>query len=428
MGGCKKNLAEVNKTAEAMAGRQMFSNPYSSQNEPLPQGWEMLFDQTTGWPYFIDHNNRSTTWEDPRLQMRQQYGTPPRHIPGGNHSQGVSSPFVREIPVHHVSTGPQASSHGHGHPQTQSPPPQQGPYGYSIYRGQPGHTTPPQAPGHPQPESQQPHYPEQRSIPIVHETSRQPSQPQYPQQQGQGYPQQGQYAQFPQQSNVQGYPQGPQHPGAPPQHAQHPGGPPQHQQQSRPMPSEHSQDTHSSGPVPNYKNQRSQDQEKPQSQRTRDEMDSNTHANGSRHEEASSEPPKVKTPLDKIQDILTAVRELEDRVNSFSGTKKEKEYKYLEEMLTRSMLQLDGIESGADDKIRQSRRQAVKEIQAALDQLELKAFAEETSDTQNSDRKSKDTQLQSEAQTESNNGNSDKKTVQESDPAKVKEMVLESEL
>jgi len=33
---------------------------------PLPEGWEMLYDKTTGWPFFVDHINQTTTWQDPR--------------------------------------------------------------------------------------------------------------------------------------------------------------------------------------------------------------------------------------------------------------------------------------------------------------------------------------------------------------------------
>ncbi|KAJ2958849.1 hypothetical protein NQZ79_g5591 [Umbelopsis isabellina] len=45
------------------------SNSTSTNNGPLPAGWEM---RTTpeGRPYFVDHNTRTTTWVDPR---RQQY-------------------------------------------------------------------------------------------------------------------------------------------------------------------------------------------------------------------------------------------------------------------------------------------------------------------------------------------------------------------
>ena len=46
------------------------------QSEPrqntgiLPPGWEMIFDHTTGWPYFVDHNTHTTTWEDPRIRHK----------------------------------------------------------------------------------------------------------------------------------------------------------------------------------------------------------------------------------------------------------------------------------------------------------------------------------------------------------------------
>ena len=41
-------------------------NSFNPQSERLPPGWEMRRDPTTGWNYFIDHNTKTTTWEDPR--------------------------------------------------------------------------------------------------------------------------------------------------------------------------------------------------------------------------------------------------------------------------------------------------------------------------------------------------------------------------
>jgi len=56
-----------------MAARQhgqMYQNPYAAlNNSELPPGWEMIFDKNTGWPYFVDHNTRQTSWEDPRIRM-----------------------------------------------------------------------------------------------------------------------------------------------------------------------------------------------------------------------------------------------------------------------------------------------------------------------------------------------------------------------
>lgn len=53
-----------------MAGRQQYGNPYSNANsDDLPPGWEALYDRNTGWPYFVDHNTKTTSWEDPRNKM-----------------------------------------------------------------------------------------------------------------------------------------------------------------------------------------------------------------------------------------------------------------------------------------------------------------------------------------------------------------------
>ena len=38
-------------------------SPYDE--EPLPMGWEIRFT-TDGLKYFVDHNTRSTTFQDPR--------------------------------------------------------------------------------------------------------------------------------------------------------------------------------------------------------------------------------------------------------------------------------------------------------------------------------------------------------------------------
>ena len=72
---------------------------------------------------------------------------------------------------------------------------------------------------------------------------------------------------------------------------------------------------------------------------------------------------------------MNTVQDLEAKVNVFNGLKVDKEYKYLEEMLTRCLIQLDAVEAGDHDKIRQARKQAVRMIQTALDLLELKAQA-----------------------------------------------------
>lgn len=133
---------------------------------------------------------------------------------------------------------------------------------------------------------------------------------------------------------------------------------------------------------------------------------------------ATEQPVKLeKTPLDVISDILVGCQQYKDRVNAFQGCKKDKEYKLLEEMLVRSLLKLDGIESGDDDSIRQARKAAVKEIQSYIDQLELKAFSSEGSQNTGTENMQLD-----EASQNGNGGNGQK------DDRDVREMVLGSEV
>ncbi|XP_022104490.1 BAG family molecular chaperone regulator 3-like [Acanthaster planci] len=37
-----------------------------TDDDPLPDGWEMLIDPESQWPFFVDHRNRRTSWKDPR--------------------------------------------------------------------------------------------------------------------------------------------------------------------------------------------------------------------------------------------------------------------------------------------------------------------------------------------------------------------------
>ena len=126
------------------------------------------------------------------------------------------------------------------------------------------------------------------------------------------------------------------------------------------------------------------------------------------------------TPLDVVHTVLTECQQYKDRVNNFSGGKKSKEYKILEEMLTRSLLKLDGVESGNDLSIRQARRAAVKEVQSYLDQLELKGFSEAAPMPENNGAKSDTSNYAS--------GPEQMDTSSQKEGAPVKEMLLESEV
>ena len=101
-------------------------------------------------------------------------------------------------------------------------------------------------------------------------------------------------------------------------------------------------------------------------------------------ETAASEPslsrgaspsPVYMSPLEIVQQINKEADELQEKVNQFVGIKTDKNYRFLEEMLTRLLLKLDSIESDGKEEIRTIRRQAVKTVQASIDHLELRAMS-----------------------------------------------------
>ncbi|XP_037127118.1 BAG family molecular chaperone regulator 3 [Syngnathus acus] len=71
----------------------------NNDNDPLPLGWEVKIDPQTGWPFFVDHNSRTTTWNDPRHdtnKVREMSpngpSTPPEPSP-----QETQKTFVKEM-------------------------------------------------------------------------------------------------------------------------------------------------------------------------------------------------------------------------------------------------------------------------------------------------------------------------------------------
>ncbi|XP_074064921.1 BAG family molecular chaperone regulator 4 isoform X2 [Macrotis lagotis] len=82
------------------------------------------------------------------------------------------------------------------------------------------------------------------------------------------------------------------------------------------------------------------------------------------------QPPGIK----KITQVLEKVQFLEQEVDKFVGKKTDKTYWLLEEMLTKELLELDSVETGGQDTIRQARKEAVYKIQAILEKLEEEAL------------------------------------------------------
>ncbi|KAM9622681.1 BAG family molecular chaperone regulator 4 isoform 2-T2 [Trichechus inunguis] len=81
-------------------------------------------------------------------------------------------------------------------------------------------------------------------------------------------------------------------------------------------------------------------------------------------------PPSIK----KIINVLEKVQYLEQEVEEFVGKKTDKAYWLLEEMLTKELLELDSVETGGQDSVRQARKEAVCKIQAILEKLEKKGL------------------------------------------------------
>ncbi|XP_037027271.1 BAG domain-containing protein Samui-like [Bradysia coprophila] len=99
------------------------------------------------------------------------------------------------------------------------------------------------------------------------------------------------------------------------------------------------------------------------------------------HDEVDSAPPtddKFNADANailKIQIIQKEIQCLMDQVDSFGGTRKDKDYMYLDEMLTQNLLKLDTIDTDGKEKIKQARREAIKCIHTCISVLEAKAEA-----------------------------------------------------
>lgn len=103
----------------------------------------------------------------------------------------------------------------------------------------------------------------------------------------------------------------------------------------------------------------------------------NTHQQPTAQQQQQQGPPPA-TPhtmesINKIQDIQRDVLNLMGQVEKFSGVRSDKEYAYLDEMLTRNLLKLDTIDTQGKESIRLARKEAIKCIQASINVLEAKA-------------------------------------------------------
>ncbi|XP_044138922.1 BAG family molecular chaperone regulator 4 isoform X1 [Bufo gargarizans] len=97
-----------------------------------------------------------------------------------------------------------------------------------------------------------------------------------------------------------------------------------------------------------------------------------------RSKEGSSSPPDPSSGTHpgilKITQVLERVVDMEREVDEFVGKKTDMSYRCLEEMLTKELLELDSVETGGQESIRQARKEAVKKLQSILERLEKKGL------------------------------------------------------
>ncbi|XP_050461461.1 BAG domain-containing protein Samui-like isoform X2 [Cataglyphis hispanica] len=84
-------------------------------------------------------------------------------------------------------------------------------------------------------------------------------------------------------------------------------------------------------------------------------------------------PPVPKDSLEKVAEVQKEVDNLAEQVRRYVGdSRQDKQYIYLDEMLTRELLKLDDIETEGRENVRQARKNTIKSIQDTISLLETK--------------------------------------------------------
>lgn len=299
-----------------MAGYPSYPAPI--YDPPLPPNIEMKIDPATGWPFFVDHATRTTSWNDPRYNYYNQ-------APHG-------APYATQQPnQHHQQQYPQPT---YRYPNSTNPPDQQprsAPTGpnqaqtaassTTAIQNYPGMQQPPQQHNNMYPQMPYPSQPQ----PTHPSASPYPSQPQPTCPSASPYPSQPQ----------------PTHPSASPYPSQsqptHPSASPY---LSQPQP------THPSAPASAP-------------------LPAQAPGNGT--------PNHIDPRMQKISDIGSGLETLQEEVSRFQGVKGSKEFLALEEKLTCQILDLDAIDTGGDKQIRAARKNTVEYIQSLLHALDSAA-------------------------------------------------------
>jgi len=83
-------------------------------------------------------------------------------------------------------------------------------------------------------------------------------------------------------------------------------------------------------------------------------------------------PPAANPKIAKLDKIKDDVETLMEKIQKFDGSKTDKEYLYLDEMLTRHLISLDGIDPEGQLEIRQLRKESIKSVNRCLSLLDRK--------------------------------------------------------
>ncbi|XP_064370378.1 BAG family molecular chaperone regulator 3 isoform X2 [Dromaius novaehollandiae] len=335
--------------------------------EPLPPGWEIKIDPQTGWPFFVDHNSRTTTWSDPRLRAeaakegQSSANGPSRDSPKqpqGNmgypklragyipipvihegidnrqqHPCFSAQPGVQRFKTEAVPTTVQAQPPLRG-AYARSESPSRGPAEASPTDKQCGQTTAAAA----------------AQAPATH---------------------------GPEVSQQQVPPQEPPRPSPPPESkTENTAVPPPDTEMPSPyIPIQVTHQEPDSKPPPQKPSAMPEKAEKkvpcpakivPPQERPAPEETATVKTI------EMGEPQKHPGVL-KVEAILEKVQMLEQAVDSFEGKKTDKKYLMIEEYLTKELLALDSVDPEGRADVRQARRDGVRKVQNILERLEQKA-------------------------------------------------------
>lgn len=135
-------------------------------------------------------------------------------------------------------------------------------------------------------------------------------------------------------------------------------------------------------------------------------------------DDADSAPPQTPHTADcisKIQAIQRDVLDLMLAVEQFGGKRGDKDYMYLDEMLTRNLLKLDTIDTNGKESIRLARKEAIKCIQTSIAVLEAKSDLHLNEKRDSNDQSNKESNESGAAGTEPANVKSDEKPSEKMD-------------